>query len=166
MWGADDLVFLSRYDGLSDFRLTPLGAYVLGLDASYKPVAIPSSLVLSVLPSLQVNVLRGSPGAEEALLLENWAEPVQTGSWLLNRERALSAIEKGYDIAELRNLLESRDDMPLPDSVEAFIRQRSAAPCCLSAVTTKPQKQLPLTRKLPLCACAVDRKRWLSAPST
>ncbi|OGA37331.1 MAG: hypothetical protein A3G24_13475 [Betaproteobacteria bacterium RIFCSPLOWO2_12_FULL_62_13] len=123
MWGTDDLVFLSRYDGMSAFRLTPLGAYVLGLEAAYRPIAIPSNLALSVLPSLQVNVVRGAIGAEEALLLENWAVPVQSGSWRLDREKALSAIEKGYEIAELRGFLESRDDMPLPESVESFIRQ-------------------------------------------
>jgi hypothetical protein len=86
LWGADDLEFLSRYDGLRDFRITPLGAYVLGLDDAYKPVAVASSLALSVLPSLQVHVLRGAIGAEETLLLENWAEPVAAGSWLLNRK--------------------------------------------------------------------------------
>lgn len=123
MWGTDDLVFLSRYDGMRAFRLTPLGAYVLGLEAAYRPIAIPSNLALSVLPSLLVNVVRGAIGAEEALLLENWAEPVQAGSWRLDRERALSAIEKGYEIAELRGFLESREDMPLPESVDSFIRQ-------------------------------------------
>lgn len=123
MWGADDLAFLSRYDGLSDFRLTPLGAYVLDLDAAYRPIAIPSNVALSVLPSLLVNVVRGALGAEEVLLLENWAAPEQAGSWRLDRERALSAIEKGYDIAELRTFLESRDDMPLPEPVDSFIRQ-------------------------------------------
>lgn len=123
MWGTDDLDFLSRYDGMSHFRLTPLGAYLLGLDAAYRPVAIPSNVALSVLPSLLVNVVRGTLGAEEVLLLENWAEPVQAESWRLDREKALSAMEKGYDIAELRSFLESRDDMPLPESVESFIRQ-------------------------------------------
>ena len=123
MWGTDELNFLSRYDGMSHFRLTPLGAYALGLDAAYQPVAIPSNVALSLLPSMQVNVVRGALGAEEALLLENWAVPVQAGSWCLDREKALSAIEKGYDIAELRGFLESRDDMPLPESVDSFIRQ-------------------------------------------
>ena len=123
MWGTDELAFLSRYDGLSNFRLTPLGAYVLGLDAAYQPLAIPSNVALSVLPSLLVNAVRGALGAEEVLLLENWAVPEQAGSWRLDRERALSAIEKGYDIAELRSFLESRDEMPLPEPVDAFIRQ-------------------------------------------
>ena len=123
MWGTDDMAFLSRYDGLRHFRLTPLGAYVLGLDGDYRPVDIPSDVALSVLPSLQVNVVRGALGAEETLLLENWAEPVQPGTWRLDRQKALSAIEKGHAIAELQRFLEERDDMPLPDPVESFIQQ-------------------------------------------
>ena len=122
-WGTDELAFLSRYDGLGYFRLTPLGAYVLGLAGDYRPVAIASKVVLSVMPSLLVNVARGELAAEETLLLENWAVPVQAGSWRLDREKALSAIEKGYAIAELQGFLESRDDMPLPPTVETFIRQ-------------------------------------------
>jgi len=123
MWGTDELSFLSRYDGMSGFRLTPLGAYVLGIDAAYRPVVIASNVALSVLPSLQVNIVRGAVGTEEALLLENWAVPVQAGRWRLDREKALSAIEKGYDIAELQGFLERRDDLPLPELVESFIRQ-------------------------------------------
>ena len=122
LWGADELAFLSRYDGISDFRLTPLGAYVLGLEPAYRPVAIVSKVALSVLPSLQVNVAGGVLGAEEALLLDNWAVPVQAGSWRLDREKALATIEKGHDIAELKGFLEGRDDMPLPEPVESFIR--------------------------------------------
>jgi hypothetical protein len=122
-WGTDELAFLSRYDGLGNFRLTPLGAYVLGLADDYQRVAIASKVVLSVLPSLLVNVVRGELAAEETLLLENWAVPVQAGSWRLDREKALSAIEKGYAIAELQGFLESRDDMPLPPTVESFFRQ-------------------------------------------
>ncbi len=123
MWGTDELAFLSRYDGIREFRLTPLGAYVLGLDAAYRPLAIPSNVALSVLPSLQVNIVRGALGAEEVLLLENWAVPEQAGSWRLDREKALSAIGKGHDIAELRSFLESRDDITLPEPVESLIRQ-------------------------------------------
>jgi len=123
MWGTDELSFLSRYDGMRHFRLTALGAYVLGIDAAYRPVAIASNVALSVLPRLQVNVVRGTLGTEEALLLENWAVPVQAGSWRLDREKALSAIEKGYDIGELQGFLESRGDLPLPEMVESFIRE-------------------------------------------
>ena len=37
MWGTDDLRFLSRYDGLRHIRLTPPGAYILGLADEYRP---------------------------------------------------------------------------------------------------------------------------------
>ena len=123
LWGTDDLAFLSRYDGIREFRLTALGAYILGLSSVYLPVAIPSNVALSVLPSLQVNIVRGALSAEETLLLENWAVPLQANSWRLEREIALSAIEKGFDIAELQTFLATRDDMPLPEPVESFIRQ-------------------------------------------
>ena len=123
MWGTDDLRFLSRYDGLQSFRLTPLGAYVLGIVEDYRPVAVASTVVLSVLPGLRVNVARGTLSLEESLLLENWAEPLQPGSWQLDLGKSLAAIEKGHDIAELKRFLENGDDMPLPEKVESFIRK-------------------------------------------
>jgi hypothetical protein len=123
MWGTDELRFLSRYDGLCAFRLTPLGAYVLGLEADYQPAAVAGTATLSVLPSLRINVTGGELGPEESLLLENWAAPLQPGSWQLDRERSLAAIEKGHDIGELTRLLEGRDDMPLPEMVESFIKK-------------------------------------------
>ena len=123
LWGADELAFLSRYDGLDSIRVTPLGAYVLGLTTDYQPVAVPSTVSLSVLPSLQIKVTRGTLAIDESLLLENWAEQLSPDSWLLNKAKTLSSIEKGFDIAELQGFLESRDEMPLPDSVESFIRQ-------------------------------------------
>ena len=123
MWGVDDLSCLSRYDGLRYIRLTRLGAYILGLADAYRPAETKPSAALSVLPSLRINVVGGTLNPEESLLLERWAEPVQPGCWLLDRGRALAAVEKGFDIDELRRFLEARDDMPLPDPVESFIRQ-------------------------------------------
>lgn len=122
MWGVDDLAFFSRYDGLRHIRLTPLGAYILGLTNEYRPSVVSSDLALSVLPSLQIKVTRGTPAVEESLLLDNWAESVAPGIWRLDRERTLSAIEKGFDIGELRAFLERGDDMPLPETVDSFIR--------------------------------------------
>jgi hypothetical protein len=123
LWGADDLSFLSRYDGLESFRITALGAYVLGLAPAYEPQTMPSNLMLSVMPSLQLHLKTGSPSPEELLLLDCWAEPVQAGSWLLDREKALIAIEKGYDITELQRFLVDHDELPLPELVESFIRR-------------------------------------------
>jgi len=41
LWGTDELSYLSPYDGLSLFRLTALGAYVLGRTDSYQPQDMP-----------------------------------------------------------------------------------------------------------------------------
>ena len=46
IWGADDLEWLSCWDGLRAFRLTELGAYCLGLSKTYDPSVPPSTLQL------------------------------------------------------------------------------------------------------------------------
>lgn len=123
LWGADDFLYLSPYDGLSHFRLNALGAYVLGRTGSYQPQAVANDAVLQVMPSLSVTVVRGSLAADATLLLDTWAQAIQPGSWLLDRQKALVAIEKGHAIADLRRFLQSHDDMPLPETVEAFINR-------------------------------------------
>ena len=121
MWGADELRFLSRYDGLNSFRISALGAYILGREATYQPVAQPSNVAISVMPSLQVKLVRGILSAQDSLLLELWAEPIQEDIWHLDRQKAVAAIEKGHDIELLRQFLENNDDLPLPELVESFL---------------------------------------------
>jgi hypothetical protein len=122
LWGADELDFLSRYDGLLKIRLNALGAYILGLATTYEQTVIPSSVKLSVLPNLLVTVESGALSPEESLLLQNWAELLQPGSWRLDREITISSIEKGHDIAELKRFLEKQNDHALPESVLNFLQ--------------------------------------------
>lgn len=121
LWGTDDLEFLSRYDGLLYFRLNPLGAYCLGLTDDYQPSRREVRTVLTVLPSLQINVASGVLLTEEALLLETWAEKEADTIWRLDRDKALGAMESGHAITELREFLEARDVQSLPETVEGFI---------------------------------------------
>ena len=122
LWGIDDLRFLSQYDGLAYFRLTELGAYCLGLRDNYTPCRPPSTLRLSILPSLHIKLADGQPGMEESLLLDTWATRETETAWRLDRTRAVTAVEQGHDIALLHNFLIASEDQPLPDSVEAFIK--------------------------------------------
>ncbi|MGF7137512.1 hypothetical protein P3T40_009025 [Paraburkholderia sp. EB58] len=122
LWGTDDLEFLSRYDGLIYFRVTPLGAWCLGSVEDYTPAPIQPSVRLSVLPSLQVNVVGGNLSTEESLTLDTWAVESTDKSWRLDRQKAVGAIEKGRDIAELRAFLQAREDQLLPETVESFIK--------------------------------------------
>jgi hypothetical protein len=121
LWGADDLAFLSRYDGLLYFRLNPLGAYCLGISSQYVPRKIQARAKVSVLPSLQISVLEEALSPESALLLDTYAEQESPSVWRLARNKALAAVEEGHQIAELREFLQSCDEQPLPETVEAFI---------------------------------------------
>jgi hypothetical protein len=121
MWGADDLEFFSRYDGLLYFRLNPLGAYCLGLTDKYTPQEIEERATLTVLPSLRINVGGAGLSLEESMLLETWAEVEAENVWKLSQEKSIAAIETGAQIAELRAFLQKRDEQELPATVESFI---------------------------------------------
>ena len=120
MGNTHDLAFLSRYDGLRYFRLTPLGAWCLGVTDRYQPPATTAGASITVFPDRRVHV-QGAPAADELLLLETYALPETDGVWRLDRDRTLAALESGSRIAELREFLTARDDQPLPETVEGFL---------------------------------------------
>ena len=122
IWGTDELEFLSRYDGFRYFRLNPLGAFCLGLTEAYEPTAPQARASLTVLPDLRLEVTRASLPPDERLLLETYATAESETTWRLDRDKALSAVESGHGIGELRDFLTSRDDQPLPERVEGFLR--------------------------------------------
>jgi len=121
MWGAEDLEFLSQYDGLIYFRLNPLGAYCLDLSDKYTPSEMEARVSLAALPSLQINLTGGELSPDETLLLETYAEKESDKVWRLSREKALAAVEGGNRIEELREFLRARDEQPLPETIEGFI---------------------------------------------
>ena len=90
-----ELEFLSRYDGLRFFRLTPLGAYCLELAESYVPSTPAARASLSVFPDLRVQVAGGTLTPDEQMLLETYAAPESEGGWRLDHARTVAAIENG-----------------------------------------------------------------------
>lgn len=121
-WGADYLKWLSRYDGLRAFRITKLGAYCLGMTAEFEQTMPGSSLKLTVLPSLRVQVQSGHLLPAEKLQLETWAEPIEAHTWKLDTDRALDAVERGQSAADFADFLRQRDNQELPETVEGFLR--------------------------------------------
>ena len=121
-WGADDMKWLSRYDGLRAFRITNLGAYCLGLNDDFKASRPATSLRLSVSSILSIEVVSGHPTPADRLLLETWAQPVSDLSWQLDRERAINAVERGRSARDFAAFLQTGGDPPLPQSVEDFLR--------------------------------------------
>ena len=122
LWGVDDLEFLSRYDGLAYFRLTALGAYCLGVTDKYTTAPVQAHAALSVLPSLHIHAAGGRLSPDEELILDLWAEKESEESWRLDRQKALQATEKGHDIADLGAFLQAREEQPLPETVESFVK--------------------------------------------
>lgn len=132
-WGGDDLIFLSRYDGLRYFRLTPLGAYILGRTETYDAPQVKSDVSLTVLPKRQIRIDQGDLSPDEILLLEGFADQENARLWSLNEAKALRSVEKGARVAGLRAFLSACDPQPLPDAVEAFLlaaEQRGSACIC------------------------------------
>jgi hypothetical protein len=173
LWGADDLEFFSRYDGLLYFRLTPLGAYCLGLTDRYVPVQVTARATISVLPSLKVSVTGEALLPEEMLLLEAYAEKESESAWYLDRARTMATLENGHQIAELREFLQARDEQPLPETVEAFLQEaernagrlRDRGPAvlveCADAALAETLAQHEKTK--PLCLRAGERHLTVSA---
>lgn len=132
-WGGDDLIFLSRYDGLKYFRLTPLGAFVLGRAEGYEPLRTGPGILLSVLPKGQIRLDHGELSPDELLLIESFANRDAAQLWSLSESKAIEAVEKGARVDEFRAFLSAGDPQPLPEAVEAFlisVEQRGAACVC------------------------------------
>jgi hypothetical protein len=114
--------WLSRYDGLRSFRITPLRAYCLALTTDYKRSRSSSSLELAVHPNLSIAVVSGQATAADHLLLETWAEPTTDLSWCLDYERAISAVERGRSTQDFATFLETCNGQRLPRGVEGFFK--------------------------------------------
>ena len=129
-WGADDLIFLSRYDGLQYFRLTPMGAFVLGRMDRYEPSRTKPGVSLSVLPKRQIRLNHGELSPDEMLLIESFADRETDQLWSLSESKAIEAVEKGARVGDFRAFLSACDPQPLPEPVEGFlisVEQRGAA---------------------------------------
>jgi hypothetical protein len=130
IWGTDDLMFLSRYDGLLYFRLNPLGAWCLGMTDQYEPARHNDGPSLTVMPNLAIHCRAGVPDAQAVLLLDTWAKREADDHWRMDRARTLLALENGLNLDEFVEFLECNDDQPLPEPAERFIkdcRQRAGA---------------------------------------
>lgn len=178
LWGTDDLYFLSRYDGLIRFRLTPLGAYCLGIATEYTPKPInsmtsaPVMASFTVLPSLRV-IVKSELSVDELMMLELIADRVAETEWSLSTVRTLRTIEAGRDSDTLAEFLQSRDEQPLPDTVSKFfidaviraiaVMDRGEARLieCADATLAETIASAPATK--PYCLRAGDRHLVVSS---
>lgn len=123
----DELDYVSRYDGLLGFRVTRLGAYVLGLTSSYEPPAAADRSVpsLKVLPNLDVVITDAQRATlQDRIFLERISSAQSQDVYRLSREQILEAAEQGIDLAQIGAFLADRSgvaEAALPHTVQVFL---------------------------------------------
>lgn len=121
-WGGDDLDTLSRYDGLQAVRLTPLGAYVLGVADTYQPAGPGTADVapLKVLPNLDI-VATGDLPAADRFTLSAYATQTADRVWTVSATSLLTALDAGRGLAEFTSFLTQRAVHDLPGALTTLI---------------------------------------------
>lgn len=119
-WGADDLPYLSRYDGLLSVRINALGAWCLGLAEGYRPTAPQVTDNLRVLANLDVVATQPPPVADR-LTLERFADETSPMVWKLSGEKIRGVVEQGGRVDELTEFLATRMAGEIPPAVETFL---------------------------------------------
>ena len=120
--GSEELRWLSCYDGLEYFRVTPLGAYCFGLTTEYTPPVISDRTRISVLPS-QLIKTHSSLTTAERMVMDRYATKETDTTWQLSIAKMAVTIESGHGMDELRNFLTERDDQPLPEVIDGLFRK-------------------------------------------
>lgn len=110
----------SRYDGLAYFRLTSLGAYLLGVSDRYQPAPPEAKQVLRVLPNLEIVAVRELSRADR-LLLNSFLLAVSDVVWKLDQAKLLDAIAQGRTVKELQGWLTASSGAALPQPVTQFL---------------------------------------------
>ena len=121
LWGTDEFVYFSRYDGLMYFRITALGAYCLGIEVEYQPAPVETKPVLSVLPSLEITAIGAEVSQGDRIALDSYATRVSDRVWRLEQSKLLAAAEEGRPIDEVREFLSARSSGPIPDAVTRLL---------------------------------------------
>jgi len=121
-WGADYLDYLSRYDGLRAVRVNGLGAYALGLTASYRPPADAApDRTLKVLSNLDV-VVTGALNPADSVVLDAYAKRTGERVWTLSADSVLAAVAAGRSTDHLRDFLAGRVAQPeLPGTLAVLL---------------------------------------------
>ncbi|MGI8801161.1 MAG: hypothetical protein ACR2KV_03170 [Solirubrobacteraceae bacterium] len=121
LWGAGDLDFVSRYDGLTHIRVNALGAVCLGHVDRYVPTPAAQRAALRVLPNFEVTALGDELTHSDRLALDRYAERTADRVWVLGRERLLAAAQSGDSIERVRDFLASRSATALPGPVTQLL---------------------------------------------
>ena len=121
-WGADDMDFLSRYDGLIYIRINSLGAYVLGMTEKYEAPTIEPVSVLKVLPNHEIVITDATTlSPSDTLFLEKTCKKISESLWRITLQSLLKAAQESTVPDEFYQFLKSRSSVPVPQTVMSLI---------------------------------------------
>ena len=107
---------ISLYDGLTHFRINPLGAFLLGQADEYVPSQPKAKAIFSINADKRVQVMASLSPAER-LQLEAIAEPIDEQNYELDEEKLLTAVEGGQALDLLIDFLRSGHQGDLPPAI-------------------------------------------------
>jgi len=157
VWGTDELPYLSRYDGLLYFRINAFGAWCLGITKKYTPQATVQRIAMRLLPNLDVVAIDPPMRPGDRIILDRVAEQRSDHVWAMTQAKILTAVESGFAVGQLREFLEARVEMPLPQTASVFLddlqRQTTmlrdlGAACWIECVDSTTAMLLANDRKL------------------
>jgi len=122
LWGTDDYSCLSRYDGLMYLRLTPLGAWILGMTSQYTETKIQRTTAFKVTPNLEINVLADKLIPADELFLKRISDRVSERTWKLSRKNILTVLEEGLSIDRITEFLFPQDNEEILQTVGVFLK--------------------------------------------
>ena len=119
LWGTDDNLFFSRYDGLKYIRLNSFGAYCLNVTTNYVPPVLENKKTISILPNFDIIVTK-ELGLADKSMLEFLASNKSQLVWTLDEKKILSSLEEGKNLDQLKNYLLALSGELFPPSVAQF----------------------------------------------
>ncbi len=131
IWGADELPYMSRYDGLVYIRVNALGAYCLGIAVDYEPTPLDERVVLQVMSNFEIAAVGVNFEQQDRLALDAYAVPVSDRVWRLETDKLLSAADQGRPISEIREFLSVRTATPLPNTVVRLLDDTADRCACV-----------------------------------
>ncbi len=122
-----DVDYMTDYDGVRYLRVTPLGRFLLGLDATYELPEPPSRAIFKVLPNLEVVVTDSAAfSVADAAQLARFADCKSDAVWRLGAGSILRALEAGDTADGILALLRAGSGTEIPPTVATLLRDTLA----------------------------------------
>lgn len=121
-YSYDESIF-SRYDGLTHFRVNPLGAYLFGQADAYAPSQPVDAALFSVAADGHIALLKDATLSVAHLAqLAQFTDEVD-GGYQLSVQKLLALLESAPSLDLPRAFLAQRNRGPLPEAFVALLRQ-------------------------------------------